>query len=387
MAQRIGRDLGRFHKIIRGKIKSNLRKYISHSEMIGKKGKDLVSIPIPQITIPGFRYGEKGNGGVGQGDGDLGQPLGPKQGQGSGGAGSGSGEHILEVELTYDELAEILAEELSLPYLEPKEQGQIEEYKNKYTGIRKIGPESLRHNRRTFKRALLREIVQGTYNPNNPKIIPIKDDKLYKAGKPTPLPKTKAAIIHMMDVSGSITDFMKEVIRTEFWWIDLWIKHNYKDPEDVYIIHDDNAKEVDEDTFYHTQESGGTKISTAFEKADEIITKRFPLTEWNIYGLYRGDGDNFSGDNPNSIQKIKELLQKVNLLSYGEVGSGSSESSYSWRVMNSPSSTFYNEVESNFKDEIETGKVRLTKTPDKDKILDSIRATFELRQKIAAATH
>ena len=79
MGQKIERDHQRFRKLVRGKVKSNLSKYISRGEMIGKKGKDLVSIPLPQIDIPQFRYGTKGSGGVGQGDGQVGQPLGPGQ--------------------------------------------------------------------------------------------------------------------------------------------------------------------------------------------------------------------------------------------------------------------------------------------------------------------
>src|SRR5213595_358104 len=108
MGQKIERDHQRFRKLVRGKVKSNLSKYISRGEMIGKKGKDLVSIPLPQIEIPQFRYGHKGPAGVGQGDGDVGQPLGPGQGQPGGGAGDQPGGHILEVELTMEELAAIL---------------------------------------------------------------------------------------------------------------------------------------------------------------------------------------------------------------------------------------------------------------------------------------
>src|SRR6266436_3682937 len=119
MSQKIERDHQRFKKIVRGKVKSNLSKYISRGEMIGKKGKDLVSIPLPQIEIPQFRYGAKGSGGTGQGEGDVGQPLGPPQPDGSG-AGDQPGGHILEVELTMEEIAEILGEELPLPRIEPR---------------------------------------------------------------------------------------------------------------------------------------------------------------------------------------------------------------------------------------------------------------------------
>src|SRR5204863_1197823 len=75
VGQKIERDHHRFRKIVRGKVKTNLSKYISRGELIGKKGKDLVSIPLPQIDLPQFRYGQKGSGGVGQGEGQTGDPL------------------------------------------------------------------------------------------------------------------------------------------------------------------------------------------------------------------------------------------------------------------------------------------------------------------------
>ncbi|NCC36040.1 MAG: DUF444 family protein, partial [Chloroflexia bacterium] len=83
--KRVDRDLGRFRQIVRGKIKQDLRKYMSHGEMIGRQGKRYVSIPVPQIDLPQFRYGAKQGGGVGQGEGDVGDPIGqgdPQQGQG-----------------------------------------------------------------------------------------------------------------------------------------------------------------------------------------------------------------------------------------------------------------------------------------------------------------
>src|SRR3954469_21398684 len=86
VGQKIERDHQRFRKLVRGKVKSNLSKYISRGEMIGKKGKDLVSIPLPQVDIPQFGSGQKGSGGVGQGPAQPGQPLGPGQQQPSSGA-------------------------------------------------------------------------------------------------------------------------------------------------------------------------------------------------------------------------------------------------------------------------------------------------------------
>src|SRR5215468_10492531 len=196
MGQKIERDSQRFHKLVRGKVKSGLSKYISRGEMIGQKGKDLISIPLPQIDIPQFRFGTKGSGGTGQGDGDVGQPLGPPQGDGQSGAGDQPGGHILEVELSLEELAAILGEELSLPRIEPRGKKNIVTTKDKYTGIRQAGPESLRHFKRTFRRALKRQISSGIYAPEKPIVIPIREDKQYRSWKEVHQPQSVAVIIY-----------------------------------------------------------------------------------------------------------------------------------------------------------------------------------------------
>src|SRR6476620_2335780 len=285
MSQKIERDHQRFRKIVRGKVKSNLSKYITRGEMIGKKGKDLVSIPLPQIDVPQFRYGQKGSGGVGSGPGQPGQPLGPGQGQPSAGAGDQEGGHIREVELTMEEMASIRGEELALPRIEPRGKKNIVTTKDKYTGIRQTGPESLRHFKRTFKRAMKRQISSGTYDPVDPIVVPIRADKQYRSWKEVRLPESVAVIVYMMDVSGSMTDEQKEIVRIEAFWIDTWIKAHYQGIETVYIIHDAVAHEVDEHTFYHTRESGGTKISSAYEMALKIITARYAPDEWNVYAF------------------------------------------------------------------------------------------------------
>jgi uncharacterized sporulation protein YeaH/YhbH (DUF444 family) len=110
MARSIERDLRRFNEIVRGKIRKDLKQYVNHGELLGRKGKELVSIPVPNIDIPQFRHGKKGSGGTGQGEGEVGQPIGQGQdpGDGVGQAGSEPGQHVREVEVTLDELAEML---------------------------------------------------------------------------------------------------------------------------------------------------------------------------------------------------------------------------------------------------------------------------------------
>jgi uncharacterized protein len=323
VGQKIDRDYERFRKIVRGRVKTNLGKYISRGEMIGQKGKDLISIPMPQIDIPQFRYGKKGQSGVGQGEGDVGTPLGPPQpGDGSSGAGSEPGGHILEVELSLEELAAILGEELALPRIEPRGKKNIVSVKDKYTGVRQTGPESLRHFKRTFKRALRRQIASQSYDPSRPIVVPIREDKLYRSWKEVRKPESVAAIIYMMDVSGSMTDEQKEIVRIEAFWIDTWIKAHYKGIETAYIIHDAVAHLVDEHTFYHTRESGGTKISSAYEMAHQLLERRYPPDQYNVYAFHFSDGDNWGDDVPHCIEILTEkLLPKVNLFGYGQVES------------------------------------------------------------------
>jgi hypothetical protein len=324
VGQKIEKDLSRFRKIVRGKVKSNLSKYISRGEMIGKKGNDLVSIPMPSINLPQFRFGTKGSGGVGVGPGQPGQPLTQPQddGDGTGQAGDSPGGHILEVELTMEELADILGEELALPRIEPKGKKNIVSVKDKYTSIRTVGPESLRHFKRTYKEALKRYISSGTYDPRLPIIIPQRVDKRYRSWKEFPKPEAVACVIYMMDVSGSMTDEQKEIVRIESFWIDTWIKAHYQGVERVYIIHDAAAKEVDEHTFYHTRESGGTKISAAYDLAARIVESRFPASEWNVYAFHFSDGDNWQEDNAKCQDILeKRLLPVLNLFGYGQVES------------------------------------------------------------------
>ena len=359
MGQKIDKDHQRFRKIVRGKVKSNLSKFISRGELIGKKGKHLVSIPLPQIEIPQFRFGQKGTGGVGQGEGEPGQPLTAPQEEGEGKAGDQPGGHILEVDLTMEELAEILGEELGLPRIEPKGQKNIVTTKDKYTGIRQTGPESLRHFKRTFKRALKRQISSGTYHPENPMVVPIREDKRFRSWKEVQKPESVACVIYMMDVSGSMTDEQKEIVRIEAFWIDTWLKAHYQGIENVYIVHDAEAHEVDEQTFYHLRESGGTKISAAYEMCHKIIDKRYPADQWNLYAFHFSDGDNWGDDTPKCIELLTEkLLPKLNLFGYGQV-----ESPYG-------SGEFYEYIHGLLG---EKENVVASKIPDRDHILGSIK--------------
>ncbi|MBI5544026.1 MAG: DUF444 family protein [Deltaproteobacteria bacterium] len=361
MSLKIKQDHNRFKQIVRGRIKNNMRKYLQKGEMIGKKGKDLISIPLPTIDIPHFRFGHKQQGGVGQGEGEVGQVLAPGNVQpGPGQAGEGEGEHQLEVDISLAELAEILGEELALPRIQPKGKERIFTTRLKYTGINTTGPESLRHFRRTFKQALKRQIAAGTYNPSSPVIIPTRADKRYRTWKIENLPQSNAVIIYMMDVSGSMGDEQKEIVRAESFWIDTWLRTQYKGIEVRYIIHDAVAREVDRETFFHTRESGGTMISSAYKLCRDLIKADYPPSSWNIYPFHFSDGDNWSADDTRLCVEILkgDVLPAANLFCYGQV-----ESPYG-------SGQFIKDLRETFGD---AENVALSEIADKDAIYQSIK--------------
>ncbi len=360
MVMKIDRDQHRFREIVRGRIRDNLKKYVTHGEMIGRKGKDLVSIPVPSLDIPHFRHGKNGGKGVGQGEGEEGQPVARgDEGDGQGPAGDQPGAHVLEVDVTLDELAEMLGDELELPRIEPKGTAQISQEKARYNSVRRVGPESLRHFKRTYVEALRRHVSEGSYNPDRPRIVPIKDDRRYRSWQTTTEPESNAVIVYVMDVSGSMTDEQKSIVRTEAFWIDTWLKSQYDGLERRYVIHDAAAREVDEHTFYHTRESGGTRISTAYHACLDVLNREFPVEEWNIYCFQFSDGDNWGEDNRTALQLLKEdLIPRCNLFCYGQVESpyGSGEYIRSLEVFN---------------DEYEN--LILSEIEDKNAIYDSIK--------------
>ncbi len=358
----IEKDHNRFKQIVRGRIKQDLKKYITKGEMIGKRGKDTIRIPMPQIEIPHFRFGGKEQGGVGQGEGEPGDALGqdgePQPGQGE--AGDQPGEHELEVEFTLSELAEILGEELHLPRILPKGTDKLRYTVDKYRGIRRVGPDSLRHFKRTYREALKRQISLGSYDAGNPMVIPVREDMRYRSWKTIPEPQYNAVILYIMDVSGSMGDEQKEMVRIESFWIDTWLQSQYKGLESRYIIHDAQSREVDRETFFRTKESGGTVISTAYKVALDIIQNDYPVEDWNIYLFQFSDGDNWSNDDTAlCIDLLRgQILPKANLFGYGQVRSFFGSGQY------------INDLRRSVADQ---ENVVLSEIPDKEAIYQSIK--------------
>jgi uncharacterized sporulation protein YeaH/YhbH (DUF444 family) len=366
---KIGNDHARFKKIVKGKIRKNLKKYISKGEMIGRVGKDKVKIPVPQIDTPRFKYDFGQTGGVGQGSGNPGDPVGPPQpGQGEPGeAGQGEGDHGIEVEVSIDELAEMLGEELELPNIEPKGDHQIENQSNKYTGIAPVGNNSLKHFKRTYKEAMKREIAMGNFDPHKPMVIPQRRDFRYRTAVPTNEPQAKAVILFLMDVSGSMGAEQKEIARTLSFWINTWLTKQYQGIESRFIIHDSSAKEVDKETFFSTTESGGTMISSAYKLCCDIIDAEYPSNEWNIYIIQISDGDNWSsGDTDECINILKtKLLPRINMFGYGQT------------ISKYGSGQFMEDLKYNIKDDGTFDNLMISEMETREDVISTIKVFFK----------
>lgn len=348
----IDADLDRFRQIVKGRLRKDLRKAMGSTELLGRQGDKVVSIPLPQIQIPRLRYGPNA-GGVGQGAGD-----GP--GEGPGPAGDQPGDHILEVDITLEELASILAEELELPDIQPRGRKEVTSERDRYTGISRQGPESLRHGRRTYREAMKRQMASGTYDPRTPAIVPVKEDRRYRTWRAVTQPQSAAVVVYIMDVSGSMGSAQKEIVRLETFWIDTWLRHQYRNVTTRFIIHDAAAREVDRDTFFRTRESGGTLISSAYRLCLSILDADYPADEWNVYVFHFSDGDNWSAaDTRTCVELLRgQILRRCNQFSYGQV-----DSEYG-------SGQFIKDLQAHF---TAADRVVTSRIANKEAIMDSIR--------------
>lgn len=328
--QRIKKDENKFIDILKGKIKENLKKYLKPGSVIlpGRGQKEPIRIKFYHLPLPKFRYGAN-HGGLGAGKGKQGEDLGPisgdpdKDGKGEKKAGDQPGE-LIEVEFNEEEILKII--ELELPNLQPKGEKTIEAEDKRWSSARKVGPESLiikRGPKGIYRKALQRQLSDGSYDPKNPRIIPIKEDKSFRSTKPLPRPQNNALLVFMRDISGSVSDEEREIISYFCFFAEGLLKRQYDELECVYIVHHVQAEEMkNQEKFLKADSYGGTKCSSAHELMIKIVSNRYPPDDWNIYPIYFSDGMNWEEDNDYTIKLIKDKILPIsNQYSYGEIES------------------------------------------------------------------
>ena len=323
MVSNVDNDKNRFKDILKGKIRKDLGDLITNDELIGRKGNDKVSIPIPGIDLPRFRFGkEEDQEGFGQGEGEEGDIIEPGPGEEEANgqkAGEGAGQHTIEVDVTIEELAEIMKEELQLPNIKPKGKKRIKKEFEKFASLRRVGPAGLLRVKPTYLEALKRTIASGEYDEDDPEIFIRKEDMRFRSWKTTEIPESDAVIFYLMDVSGSMSNRHKSIARKISFWTDIWLRSQYKGLESIYVMHDYEAQQVDRQTFFTSTTSGGTRIWSGYDLVNRIIDLEFNPKDWNIYLFQYSDGDNWS-DNADEFAILeKELLKKINLMGYAQI--------------------------------------------------------------------
>lgn len=126
-----------------------------------------------------------------------------------------------------------------------------------------------------------------------------------------PLPNANAVMFCLMDVSASMGEREKDLAKRFFVLLHIFLKRRYDRIDIVFIRHTDEAREVDEETFFFSKQSGGTVVSTALEEMKRIILDRYPSNIWNIYAAQASDGDNATGDSERCAQLLRDELMKL----------------------------------------------------------------------------
>lgn len=138
-----------------------------------------------------------------------------------------------------------------------------------------------------------------------------------------PVPSSKAVMFCIMDVSGSMTQTIKDIAKRFFILLYLFLERNYKQIELVFVRHHTHAKEVDEQEFFYSRETGGTIVSSALQLTADIIDARYSPADWNIYIAQASDGDNWDGDSASCTEILdKRILDKVQYYAYVEITTG-----------------------------------------------------------------
>ncbi|HYB89794.1 MAG TPA: sporulation protein YhbH [Candidatus Binataceae bacterium] len=352
-------DRLRHRQKVRESIRENIADIIAEESIIGKDKDRVIKVPIRGIKEYRFIYGENAPGASqGSGDSRPGQVVGKtgKEGQGKGDdvAGDRPGVDYYETDVTLEELIEIMFEDLELPNLERKALREIQsEYSTKRKGYRHVGIRVRLDKRRTAKQRVMRMLASQRSADNaraldeqasaedapeaalsSPQALsgggaalkrasrrfPFhQDDLRYKHVETDIREESNAAVICIMDTSGSMDTMKKYLARSFFFLLYQFISTRYRNVEIVFIAHHTEAREVTEEEFFHKGESGGTFISSGYQKALEIIAERYHPSLWNVYAFHCSDGDNFDSDNTAALKAAEQLAEVCNLFGYGEI--------------------------------------------------------------------
>ena len=324
-----------------------------------------VSIPADGVREPSFRRSSEGgindhilpgNKRFVEGD-TIDRPPGGGGG-GSSAGNSGEGEDDFRFALSREEFLDLFLEDLELPDLAKRRLASVEVQGMRRAGYSVTGSPVNLALLRSMRNALSRRIAMR--RPKTSEIAKLEEeialleqeegeserlcelrqeleklrlrarrfpyidpvDLRYRRFEPVSRPVAQAVMFCLMDVSGSMTEHMKDLAKRFYMLLYIFLTRRYKHVEIVFIRHTHEAKEVDEDTFFHSPETGGTVVSSALREMQRIVTERYPPENWNIYAAQASDGDNSPNDGATSAALLKDvILPACQYYAYLEVGS------------------------------------------------------------------
>jgi uncharacterized sporulation protein YeaH/YhbH (DUF444 family) len=373
----------KFIKRVKGQVRDAVKEVIRDGkieDIVGDSGKK-INVPIKDLNEPNFQYGEggmtdkvlPGNHHYNEGD-RIDRPEEGEGGGGSKGSKDGEGEDEFSFHLTKEEFLDLFFEDLELPDLLKKDLATVDEYAYSRAGFSTDGNPARLNVLRSMKQAKARKFALRSPKKKKLRVleeelkqlditiedyqskgqdcsieqdrkkvvveeikvikrkiraIPFIDDVdlRYNRWEKHPIPVTQAVMFCIMDVSGSMGEWEKEMSKRFFMLLYLFLTKNYKRVELVFIRHHSIAKEVDEDEFFHSRESGGTVVSPALELMYNIVQQRYPRNSWNIYACQASDGDNWLNDCPVTQDVLtKKILGMVQHYAYVEIDRRGSDS-------------------------------------------------------------
>ncbi len=356
----------RFLRRARQQILKAVREASGERSITDIQSGERISIPMDGLREPHFRRSPHGGvrdhvvpGNREYVEGDL-IPKPPMGGGGDGGSeGSpdGGGEDDFRFLLSKDEFLDIFLDDLELPDLQKKKMRQSESFTLTRAGFTVTGSPANLNLLRTMRNSLSRRIALKRPKPHEMKALEAEIRRLEETGEDpdrlsglrvefdrlwaksrrvpyidpldvrfnrfeqVPKPVTQAVMFCLMDVSGSMTEHMKDLAKRFFMLLYLFLNRRYTHVDIVFIRHTHEAKEVDEETFFYSTETGGTVVSTALQEMRRVIAERYPPGDWNIYAAQASDGDNTSSDNGLAAALLEDvILPACQYFAYIEVG-------------------------------------------------------------------
>jgi len=354
----------RFLRRYKTQIKKAISEQISERSITNIDGSESVSIPTRDISEPTFRSDKggvregvyPGNKEFAQGD-KIKRPLNQGQEKGRRASDGGEGEDEFAFEISKDEYLDMLFDDLELPNLKKNQLRKMTKSKTVRAGFTSDGVPTNINIVRSLRSALSRRVAMGAeprrvlheleaelqaleqeVGGDETKRLALQEEIEVLRGRirripfidtfdlrfnnfvQRPEPTSQAVMFCLMDVSGSMDQETKDIAKRFYILLYLFLTRSYRDVDVVYIRHHTQAKEVDEEEFFYSRETGGTIVSSALELTRDIIAQRYPPTDWNIYAAQASDGDNWNDDSPVCEQILaKQLLPQLRYYAYVEI--------------------------------------------------------------------